>query len=93
MLGIVLLAVRLTSVQVMEGVSQHLMKKSSPSGLTYIAEWNGANSFDKMDHLVCAIITVAVLMSVSYYCIRNISVIYYVWFLVVIIMCYYGRLG
>lgn len=38
--------------EVVDAVLEHLIKKSSPSGLTYIAEWSGSSSVDKMDHLV-----------------------------------------
>lgn len=34
-------------------VITHLIKKSTPSGLTYIAEKENGNIVDKMDHLVC----------------------------------------
>jgi hypothetical protein len=30
-----------------------LIHKSTPSGLTYVAEWNGAAVVHKMDHLAC----------------------------------------
>ena len=36
----------------MQAVISQLVKKSTPSGLTYIAEKNGGIE-DKMDHLVC----------------------------------------
>eukprot|EP00698_Gefionella_okellyi_P012129 TRINITY_DN3238_c0_g1_i2.p1 TRINITY_DN3238_c0_g1~~TRINITY_DN3238_c0_g1_i2.p1 ORF type:complete len:551 (+),score=95.88 TRINITY_DN3238_c0_g1_i2:78-1655(+) len=39
--------------EVMEGVLANLIKKSNPSGLTYIAEWSGSGTIDKMDHLAC----------------------------------------
>ena len=37
----------------MDGVSEKLHQKSSPSGLSYIADLNGGNLDHKMDHLVC----------------------------------------
>jgi mannosyl-oligosaccharide alpha-1,2-mannosidase len=37
----------------MQGMTELLLKRSSPSRLAYIADWDGANTQDKMDHLVC----------------------------------------
>jgi hypothetical protein len=37
----------------MNGMTKLLLKRSSPSNLAYVADWNGANTEDKMDHLVC----------------------------------------
>jgi len=37
----------------MRGMTSKLLKRSNPSGLTYVADWNGATTQDKMDHLVC----------------------------------------
>ena len=39
--------------ETMEGVVDVLIKHSSPSGYTYVAEWNNGKTIDKMDHLVC----------------------------------------
>ena len=39
--------------QAMNGMHQHLILKSKPSGLTYIAEWNGNTPSPKMDELAC----------------------------------------
>jgi hypothetical protein len=40
--------------EAMENVIKHLVKKSSPNGLTYIAEYNNG-PYHKMDHLVMSI--------------------------------------
>ena len=37
----------------MVGMQAKLLKHSSPSGLAYVADWNGGGTEDKMDHLVC----------------------------------------
>ncbi len=37
----------------MNGMTSLLLKHSDPSNLAYVADWNGANTEDKMDHLVC----------------------------------------
>jgi mannosyl-oligosaccharide alpha-1,2-mannosidase len=37
----------------MQGLTDVLLKKSTPSALRYVADWNGASTEDKMDHLVC----------------------------------------
>ena len=37
----------------MEGVHNKLVQKSTPSGLSYIADLNGGSLDHKMDHLVC----------------------------------------
>ncbi len=37
----------------MDGMTELLLKRSSPSRLAYIADWDGMNTQDKMDHLVC----------------------------------------
>jgi hypothetical protein len=37
----------------MDGMTNVLLKHSRPSGLAYIADYDGANTQDKMDHLVC----------------------------------------
>ncbi|CAN0170907.1 unnamed protein product, partial [Ascophyllum nodosum] len=37
----------------MDGMTRVLLKKSDPSGLTYVSDWNGHNNAHKMDHLVC----------------------------------------
>jgi hypothetical protein len=37
----------------MEGLESTLLKRSRPSNLAYVADWNGASTEDKMDHLVC----------------------------------------
>ena len=34
-------------------MARRLLKRSSPSGLAYVADWDGAATHDKMDHLVC----------------------------------------
>lgn len=39
--------------EVVDAVLKHLIKRSTPSGLTYIAEWSGSSTVDKMDHLAC----------------------------------------
>lgn len=36
-----------------DAVISKLVKKSTPGGLTYIAEKDNGNIVDKMDHLVC----------------------------------------
>lgn len=36
-----------------KAVVTHLVKKSTPGGLTYIAEKEHGGTVDKMDHLVC----------------------------------------
>ena len=37
----------------MEGMTSLLIKRSEPSKLAYVADWTGASTEDKMDHLVC----------------------------------------
>uniref|UniRef100_A0A7S0RWM0 alpha-1,2-Mannosidase n=1 Tax=Pyramimonas obovata TaxID=1411642 RepID=A0A7S0RWM0_9CHLO len=37
----------------MDSMIKVLVHKSSPSGMTYVAEWNGAALVHKMDHLAC----------------------------------------
>lgn len=37
----------------MAGMTAKLLKRSNPSKLAYVADWDGANTHDKMDHLVC----------------------------------------
>lgn len=37
----------------MDGVVSTLHQKSSPSGLSYVADWDGSRINHKMDHLVC----------------------------------------
>eukprot|EP00904_Undaria_pinnatifida_P011230 jgi/Undpi1/7237/HiC_scaffold_22.g09710.m1 len=37
----------------MDGMTKVLLKKSDPSGLTYVSDWNGRSNAAKMDHLVC----------------------------------------
>jgi len=37
----------------MAGMTSILLKRSSPSNLAYIADYDGLNTQDKMDHLVC----------------------------------------
>eukprot|EP00903_Cladosiphon_okamuranus_P020635 g18945.t1 len=37
----------------MDGMTRKLLKKSEPSGLTYVSDWNGRSNTHKMDHLVC----------------------------------------
>jgi len=37
----------------MEGAIKVLLQKSSPSGLSYLSDWNGRSNVAKMDHLVC----------------------------------------
>jgi hypothetical protein len=37
----------------MEGMTSTLLKRSHPSSLMYVAEYDGGNTHDKMDHLVC----------------------------------------
>ncbi|CAN0083356.1 unnamed protein product [Scytosiphon promiscuus] len=37
----------------MDGMDHVLLKKSQPSGLTYVSDWNGHSNVAKMDHLVC----------------------------------------
>lgn len=39
--------------EAMEGMTGQLLKHSVPSGLAYVADWNGGGTDDKMDHLVC----------------------------------------
>lgn len=39
--------------EAMEGMSRRMLKRSHPSNLLYVADWDGANTHDKMDHLVC----------------------------------------
>lgn len=36
-----------------EAIREHLVEKSKPSGLTYIAERSGSQNNPKMDHLAC----------------------------------------
>jgi hypothetical protein len=36
-----------------EAIREHLIEKSQPSGLTYIAERRGSQNDPKMDHLAC----------------------------------------
>jgi len=36
-----------------QGMLDILLKASSPTGLAYIADWNGYANEHKMDHLVC----------------------------------------
>lgn len=37
----------------MEGMTGQLLKRTRPSNLAYVADWDGAGTVDKMDHLVC----------------------------------------
>lgn len=37
----------------MQGMTTRLLKRSRPSSLLYVADWDGSNTADKMDHLVC----------------------------------------
>ncbi|CAM9257753.1 unnamed protein product [Choristocarpus tenellus] len=37
----------------MDGVAEVLIKKSNPSGMTFVSDWNGSRNINKMDHLVC----------------------------------------
>ena len=37
----------------MDGMTSILLKRSRPSNLAYLADWNGGGTEDKMDHLVC----------------------------------------
>ena len=37
----------------MEGMTRRMLKRSSPSRLAYVADWDGSSTHDKMDHLVC----------------------------------------
>merc|ERR1719158_2552759 len=37
----------------MEGMHKHLIQKSDPNGLTYVAEWTGSSPSPKMDELAC----------------------------------------
>ena len=37
----------------MDGVVGHLLQASAPSGLAFLADWNGNSVVRKMDHLVC----------------------------------------
>lgn len=39
--------------QAMDGMTRLLLKRSRPSNLAYVADWDGGNTQDKMDHLVC----------------------------------------
>jgi mannosyl-oligosaccharide alpha-1,2-mannosidase len=39
--------------EAMQGVHELLLKRSSPSNLLFIADFNGATTVDKMDHLAC----------------------------------------
>jgi len=39
--------------EAMDGVSNVLVQRSSPSGLVYISDWDGRRNHHKMDHLVC----------------------------------------
>jgi mannosyl-oligosaccharide alpha-1,2-mannosidase len=39
--------------EAMEGMTSLLLKRTRPSNLAYVADWNGASTEDKMDHLVC----------------------------------------
>ncbi|CAB1115373.1 unnamed protein product [Ectocarpus sp. CCAP 1310/34] len=37
----------------MDGMTSKLLRKSDPSGLTYVSDLSGSKNVDKMDHLVC----------------------------------------
>jgi len=37
----------------MAGLTDKLLKRSTPSRLLYVADWDGASAADKMDHLAC----------------------------------------
>jgi Glycosyl hydrolase family 47 len=37
----------------MNGMTSKLLKRSRPSNLLYVADWDGGSTQDKMDHLVC----------------------------------------
>lgn len=37
----------------MAGMTSKLLKRSRPSNLLYVADWDGGGTVDKMDHLVC----------------------------------------
>jgi mannosyl-oligosaccharide alpha-1,2-mannosidase len=37
----------------MDGLDSVLLKRSKPSGLAYVADYDGVSTQDKMDHLVC----------------------------------------
>ena len=37
----------------MRGLTDHLLKKSRPSELLYVADYDGGSTIDKMDHLAC----------------------------------------
>jgi len=37
----------------MDGMTNQLLKRSNPSKLAYVADWDGGGTVDKMDHLVC----------------------------------------
>jgi mannosyl-oligosaccharide alpha-1,2-mannosidase len=37
----------------MDGMTSLLLKRTSPSRLAYVADWDGGGTVDKMDHLVC----------------------------------------
>ena len=37
----------------MNGMASKLLKRSSPSNLAYVGDWDGGRIAHKMDHLVC----------------------------------------
>ena len=37
----------------MDGMINKLLKRSHPSNLAYVSDWDGSRNVDKMDHLVC----------------------------------------
>lgn len=37
----------------MQGLTDKLLKRTSPSNLLFVADWDGGNTQNKMDHLVC----------------------------------------
>ena len=37
----------------MDGLTARMLKRSTPSNLAYVADWDGRSTTDKMDHLVC----------------------------------------
>ena len=37
----------------MNGMTEHLLKRSSPNDLLFVSDWDGTRNTLKMDHLVC----------------------------------------
>jgi len=52
-------------IESMDGMIKLMLKKSSPSGLLYVADWEGGRTIDKMDHLVCFLPAVLALGAVT----------------------------